>query len=64
MRLGGAKSKMNTQRSIHVYEVSPRRDKRGVDLISDVLPFFLPKLRSAISVEQVGMEASVWLPNT
>jgi len=64
MRLGGAKSKMNTQRSMHVYGARPRRDKRGVDLISDVLPFFLPKLRSAISVEQVGMEASVWLPNT
>jgi hypothetical protein len=64
MRLGGAKSKMNAQRSMHVYEVRPRRDKRGVDLISDVLPFFLQKLRSAISVEQVGMEAPVWLPNT
>ena len=25
--------------SIHVYEVRPRRDKRGVDLISDRLPF-------------------------
>jgi hypothetical protein len=24
---------------VHVYEVHPRRDKRGVDLISDVLPF-------------------------
>jgi hypothetical protein len=23
----------------HVYEVRPRNDKRGVDLISDVLPF-------------------------
>jgi len=23
----------------HDYEVCPRRDKRGVDLISDVLPF-------------------------
>src|SRR5262245_66578358 len=23
----------------HVYEVRPRKDKRGVDLISDVLPF-------------------------
>jgi len=39
MRLGGAKSKMNTQRSMHVYEVRPRKDHRGVDLISDVLPF-------------------------
>ena len=25
--------------SIHIYEVRPRKDKRGVDLISDVLPF-------------------------
>jgi len=24
---------------MHLYEVRPRRDKRGVDLISDVLPF-------------------------
>jgi len=24
--------------SKHVYEVRPRKDKRGVDLISDVLP--------------------------
>ena len=24
---------------LHVYEVRPRKDKRGVDLISDVLPF-------------------------
>ena len=25
--------------TVHVYEVRPRKDKRGVDLISDVLPF-------------------------
>jgi hypothetical protein len=25
--------------SVHVYEVRPRSDKRGVDLISDVPPF-------------------------
>jgi hypothetical protein len=25
--------------SMHVYEVRPRKDKRGADLISDVLPF-------------------------
>ena len=25
--------------SVHVYEVRPRKDKRGFDLISDVLPF-------------------------
>ena len=24
---------------IHVYEVRPRKDKRGLDLISDALPF-------------------------
>ena len=27
---------------IRVYEVRPRKDKRGVDLISDTLPFWLP----------------------
>jgi hypothetical protein len=27
------------QSTIHVYEVRPRKDKRGVDPISDVLPF-------------------------
>ena len=26
-------------RTAHVYEVRPRKDHRGVDLISDVLPF-------------------------
>jgi hypothetical protein len=25
--------------AIHLYEVRPRKDKRGVDLISDALPF-------------------------
>jgi len=25
--------------STHVYEVSPRKDKRGVDLISNAMPF-------------------------
>jgi hypothetical protein len=24
---------------MHIYEVRPRKDKRGVDLISDALPF-------------------------
>jgi hypothetical protein len=28
-----------TTSSQHVYEVRPRKDKRGVDLISDALPF-------------------------
>jgi hypothetical protein len=26
-------------RSQHVYEIRPRKDKRGLDLISDALPF-------------------------
>jgi hypothetical protein len=26
-------------RTTHIYEVRPRKDRRGVDLISDVLPF-------------------------
>jgi hypothetical protein len=26
-------------RSMHIYEVRPRKDKRGVDLISDAPPF-------------------------
>jgi hypothetical protein len=30
---------MNAQRSMHAYEVRPRKDHRGFDLISDVLPF-------------------------
>jgi hypothetical protein len=27
------------QSTIHAYEVRPRNDKRGIDLISDALPF-------------------------
>jgi hypothetical protein len=30
---------MPMQSTIHIYEVRPRKDKRGVDLISDVLSF-------------------------
>ena len=30
---------MNVASPIQVYEVRPRKDKRGVDLISDSLPF-------------------------
>jgi len=29
----------HTMRPTHVYEIRPRSDKRGVDLISDALPF-------------------------
>jgi hypothetical protein len=28
-----------TLRHVHLYEIRPREDKRGFDLISDVLPF-------------------------
>jgi hypothetical protein len=28
--------------AVHVYEVRPRKDHRGVDLISDALPFGRP----------------------
>ena len=27
------------QSTMHVYEVRPRKDRRGVDLMSDALPF-------------------------
>jgi hypothetical protein len=30
---------------MHVYEIHPRKDKRGVDLISDVLPFWSAVMR-------------------
>jgi hypothetical protein len=30
---------MNPQLATDVYEIRPREDKRGVDLISDALPF-------------------------
>jgi hypothetical protein len=46
------------------YEVRSRRDHRGVHLICDALPFFFPKLRSAISVEQVEWEAPACFPTT
>jgi len=29
-------------KSQHIYEVRPRKDRRGADLISDVLPFGRP----------------------
>jgi hypothetical protein len=32
---------------MHLYEVHPRKDKRGVDLISDALPFGRPWYKEA-----------------
>ena len=40
---------------LHVYEVRPRRDKRGFDLVSDALPFgalWYTKLDDAIGYAQ------------
>ena len=38
-RCGGKIAEVRPTTLAHVYEVRPRKDKRGVDLISDVLPF-------------------------
>src|SRR5215831_371627 len=35
----GQSLELTAVHSTHVYEVRPRKDKRGVDLISDVRPF-------------------------
>ena len=35
----GVSASMTSTIPAHVYEIRPRKDKRGVDLISDVLPF-------------------------
>jgi hypothetical protein len=35
-----SEAKNDRQRSMHIYEVRPRKDHRGLDLISDVLPCF------------------------
>jgi hypothetical protein len=37
--LGQSHPPLNLQSIIHVYEVRPRKDYRGFDLISDALPF-------------------------
>jgi hypothetical protein len=34
-----SKTQLPTVQVMHTYEVRPRKDKRGVDLISNVLPF-------------------------
>jgi hypothetical protein len=45
---------------MHLYEVRPRKDKRGVDLISDALPFGrlwhagLPIISAAVSTIKVS----------
>jgi hypothetical protein len=44
---------------MHVYEVRPRKDKRGVDVISEVLPFgrLVVRLNMPISAEQKPINA-------
>jgi hypothetical protein len=47
----------------HVYEVRPRKDKRGVDLICDVLPFvglLIPKP----AIENAMQKAAFMAPET
>jgi len=36
---GALRNSESEKTTVHVYEVRHRKDKRGVDLISDVLPF-------------------------
>ncbi len=38
-RIFAASNRVVLTRPAHVYEVRPRKDHRGVDLISDALPF-------------------------
>jgi hypothetical protein len=47
----------------HLYEVRPRKDKRGFDLISDALPFFFPELRSAVFRRTSWNGSTSLLPN-
>jgi hypothetical protein len=47
---------------MHVYEVRPRKDKRGVDLISDALPFGPPVVRRAECGQQCNRLRQVSQP--
>jgi hypothetical protein len=38
---------------LHVYKVRPRKDHRGVDLISDVLPFGSSAPREGVRIASV-----------
>ena len=61
-RLPSHKFLGDTTSSQHIYEVRPRKDKRGFDLISDALQFFFRNFAPPFSVEQVGMEAPASFP--
>ena len=44
--------KRTDKENVHLYEVRPRKDKRGVDLISDALPFGLFRWRASDNEER------------
>jgi len=44
---------------MHVYEIHPRKDHRGVDLISDALPFWLPMVLKYWTITSVALEHCV-----
>jgi hypothetical protein len=54
---------MKVLRSIHVYEVRPRKDKRDFDLISDALSLFFPELRSPVFRRTSWNGSTSLLPN-
>jgi hypothetical protein len=49
---------------VHVYEVCPRKDKRGADLISDVLPFQLALVWRAERGQQRNRLRAILQPHT
>jgi len=49
---------------MHIYEVRPRKDKRGVDLISDVLPFGRLWYGGSIAVSNAIGYATILQPVT
>ena len=46
--------------SQHLYEVRPRKDRRGVDLISDALPFGRLWYQDASAVVDYAKHSSRW----
>jgi hypothetical protein len=55
---------MQPTAKMHVYEVRPRKDKRGVHLISDALPFGRLVVRRAGRNQQRGRIRKVLQPLT
>jgi hypothetical protein len=57
---------MQSKRPVHVYEVRPRKDRRGVDLISDALPVGRLELGRSYghAIPQMDADADKmkWLP--